>query len=1794
MRILHRFVFVLFCLSLSLFTVGQSVDVTFSASVKNINNNALQSVYVRIFSTDDAAAVDSFFTTTDGTFTRTLPFTWNGTGARSGQIQNDIIITPLSPNLISGNSPTPFVKYNYPEDATIRFMDIQGKEFSNSSEVSPGLYFYYLQFQDGTRSDPGKIMVGETCHLDVQLINIYTGNRNNSLVPLKKSILEDVFYAELTKEGYVSIIDTIVIDTSNIHSTYQMVYADTPTAEFAYSGTMVPGTPVVFDASESFGANGEDLVYFWDFGDGNYGQSAGLTHIFAASGTYDVTLTIAGDFGATSQITKQVIIYPGQTASAYNGSVIASIMDMDLLDMNGATVSLIDGSAEGTTDHTGTTVLSNLPVGIPLYFRVSKAGYVNQLVELTIPEDTKEALFFASLKTRNAALTLANAEFGGSKTGQDGTSVSLPVKGLIRQDGTPVTGNVSVSITPIDVAYESSAFPGTFAGYRTDGEEGVLLSLGVSEFHFQQGNEELQLAPGKTASIQIPIYTTGATLGDVIPLWSVDEESGVWTEEGSGTVVASDASPTGLAFQAEVGHFSWWNCDFWEVSKKKSGLCYRFECTSAICVKVKTGCWMSGAMKYKKEKTSRVKSANQVSVVYEDREDIEPVFEVRQYVSESGMELRFPGMNDVLIDARGFSPEGELLVGAYLMEGAYTPDTFSITLAPAVTADTIDLQLNKLSQYYLEKEEVMVFRTDIPAAGKYRVYFMRGESPYLYGLFAVVNNGEILIENGVIGTYEHWVNVEEGSLIITITGYDITREGNFMVGVAEEYPMGEGDTLNLGLNSMLESYIAAEEYKHFRVQISSPGLYMVDMVQSDGSSLDGRFEASNGEEVINRYKETEVQGYFYAEPGEYFLSVGGNSLTTYGGFHVGVWETSPVPIESNDSIYASMSATDTVHIYSFTTDNTTTLTSHFYVVGQKRTSGKVRLLSPEGIVRDEDYLYATNPRITSVIYPDSTYYFEVYWITDTYDYVLITEEDPSGTIEYGDTLDHRLRYEGDINLYFFDGTAGDQISVSGLQYDSELRDGYFALLDPNGKELARRDINYYWNISNYEFIYVLPESGKYSIKVSSTRSDTGSYRIMLKEIQPQRLVFDELLEMDVENGAVYYLDISLAERNYFNFAAICDVNEAKYDVFGPTGEELSNYSYFSNISYHFNGSFNASLEAGRYYIRIINKAAKKLYLTASIPKPLTFNTKGLSSQVDTIHHPRQVNTYYFHAKPGTGVNGLLWKNGNDPAPKYLEMDYYRPTNTDSQLYPRYKAGDSRSLDTTLLYETGAMLTGEQSDTTWILATYATSASTYRLDFYKVAPSNSIIVDDDFAEYPDAQTASPVAAGFAVTSPGTILIANGRYKGYLPVQFTKDNISIAGQSKENVHLYNIFNYPTNQVFYLTGENNTVRDMTLHCGDANYYSIENTGENHTLDNILVDTISGFSRVSGGIRVLSTYGHLNNITLNNSWGGLFLSGNNTLIENCNVVCEYTGITANGADILVRNNYVEVTMTNRGIELNAGSGSNSTIVFENNTVKMTAVDYSTGYGIFQIENLSSADHVTDVIVRNNTIESWGANEAFFANLGNPPARIFIENNTYHGFNTGGGRALSLNGGRTDGVSTILVRNNTFDGLSPEHSIVLWAVEYIKEGEEFGIYNNSFRVASTIPPSEDNSFIYARNYMGMPAGDTIDVKFVNNIFQGNGNGSFVEFENPYGIYSDYNIIHNFGSMIENSGTLLGSGNDRTDDPLFTDEYLHVGDGSPALNNGASSSIYEHVPAVDKDGVSRPQSTGVDIGAYER
>jgi hypothetical protein len=309
------------------------------------------------------------------------------------------------------------------------------------------------------------------------------------------------------------------------------------------------------------------LQYVWDFGNGQRGGGKTITRSFATGGARTITLTVFDGTNRSGSVTHSITIAaPPPPASTL--SVQASVLALDSTAILGVTIAQVGGTATTVTDTAGKARVT-LGTASPLMLKFSKAGYADQFLPVTLPATTGTDGYVAvRMRARDAALTLSDAALGGSLTGRDGAVLTLPANALVNAAGTAVTGPVQISITPVDPTLPGGGgFPGGFNGLTQAGAATPLVSFGTTEYVLTAGSQSVQVAPGKSATIELPLYATKRldgtilAIGDTTPLWSLDESTGAWVQEGKGTVVASATAPSGVALRATVTHFSWWNSD---------------------------------------------------------------------------------------------------------------------------------------------------------------------------------------------------------------------------------------------------------------------------------------------------------------------------------------------------------------------------------------------------------------------------------------------------------------------------------------------------------------------------------------------------------------------------------------------------------------------------------------------------------------------------------------------------------------------------------------------------------------------------------------------------------------------------------------------------------------------------------------------------------------------------------------------------------------------------------------------------------------------------------------------------------------------------------------------------------------------------------------------------------------------------------------------------------------------------------------------------------------------------------
>ena len=228
-------------------------------------------------------------------------------------------------------------------------------------------------------------------------------------------------------------------------------------------------------------------------------------------------------------------------------------------------------SAEVVSTGNGKYEVSDIPEQTDLVLQLYKSGYSSQIKPLTTLSAGTITTAYQTVMIKQQEPISFSVDTDAQINGKHGARVEVSASAFVDQNGNLVSGDIELHMTPVDVSTAAGiqAFPGSFSGILDDGSlTPVIVSFGTTEYNFSQNGEALQLAPGQSAEIDMPMYIAtypnGNAIkpGDEIPLWYLNETTGIWQQEGVGEVVVNPASPIGLSMRATVSHFSWWNTDW--------------------------------------------------------------------------------------------------------------------------------------------------------------------------------------------------------------------------------------------------------------------------------------------------------------------------------------------------------------------------------------------------------------------------------------------------------------------------------------------------------------------------------------------------------------------------------------------------------------------------------------------------------------------------------------------------------------------------------------------------------------------------------------------------------------------------------------------------------------------------------------------------------------------------------------------------------------------------------------------------------------------------------------------------------------------------------------------------------------------------------------------------------------------------------------------------------------------------------------------------------------------------------
>ncbi|MBR3478104.1 MAG: carboxypeptidase regulatory-like domain-containing protein [Bacteroidaceae bacterium] len=235
-------------------------------------------------------------------------------------------------------------------------------------------------------------------------------------------------------------------------------------------------------------------------------------------------------------------------------------------DTNGnplAGVKVGSGTTVTTTDASGAFALTNIEVvkGRTVV-DFTKEGYFDIVRSYNEASKDKWEVVMVS-KANNTISTNATYNASSAKTLKTnaGMEVKMPADGYKNAEtGKDYTGTVKsemLYLNPDDDNFATMMPGGDLAAVDASNQNVQLISYGMTKVEMtDNAGNKLQLKDGKEAQLTFPIpESLKANTPAQIPLWSFNESTGLWEEEGMATLQNG-------VYVGTVKHFSWVNLDW--------------------------------------------------------------------------------------------------------------------------------------------------------------------------------------------------------------------------------------------------------------------------------------------------------------------------------------------------------------------------------------------------------------------------------------------------------------------------------------------------------------------------------------------------------------------------------------------------------------------------------------------------------------------------------------------------------------------------------------------------------------------------------------------------------------------------------------------------------------------------------------------------------------------------------------------------------------------------------------------------------------------------------------------------------------------------------------------------------------------------------------------------------------------------------------------------------------------------------------------------------------------------------
>lgn len=233
----------------------------------------------------------------------------------------------------------------------------------------------------------------------------------------------------------------------------------------------------------------------------------------------------------------------GRVQSSLDGSPIAA-----------ATVSA--GSARATTAADGSFSLPAVAAD-RVAVRIEAAGYAST-VRIASVAASQTASVTAQLLPAGVVQSLGVATGGDVAVPNSTARLSLPAGALVRRDGGAAAASVSVVLTPINPALNAALMPGDFTAVVAAALQRIE-SFGALAIDIRDASgAAYDLAAGRSATLRIPLGTRSAAPPATVPLFAMNESTGLWEQEGSATL---QGTAPNRFYEASVSRISTWNAD---------------------------------------------------------------------------------------------------------------------------------------------------------------------------------------------------------------------------------------------------------------------------------------------------------------------------------------------------------------------------------------------------------------------------------------------------------------------------------------------------------------------------------------------------------------------------------------------------------------------------------------------------------------------------------------------------------------------------------------------------------------------------------------------------------------------------------------------------------------------------------------------------------------------------------------------------------------------------------------------------------------------------------------------------------------------------------------------------------------------------------------------------------------------------------------------------------------------------------------------------------------------------------